>query len=170
MLVTQLTNNAGISVWRIVWITTSCCFMQDILGCARIRPASNVPVGNYYFNSSYARNISTQITHSGCLPGRPAILPNSTPMHVGLTDFDSCTVWVLCGDCTCCGYHMSDMSFIELICCSFPCNNSRFILFSPVPRISPMEHVYGGVQTDRLYIHQCHCSRSNKVNTSTWSL
>lgn len=73
--------------------------MQDILGCATIRPASNVSVRNYCFKFSYARNISTQVTHSGCLPGRPAVLPDLTPMHVDLTDFDICTVWVLYGYC-----------------------------------------------------------------------
>jgi hypothetical protein len=27
---TQLSSNAGISVWRIVWVMTTCCFMSDI--------------------------------------------------------------------------------------------------------------------------------------------
>ena len=28
--VTQLSSNARISVWRIVWVTTNCCFLSDI--------------------------------------------------------------------------------------------------------------------------------------------
>ena len=30
VFVTQLSRNAGISVWRIVWVTTKCCFMCDM--------------------------------------------------------------------------------------------------------------------------------------------
>jgi hypothetical protein len=30
VFVTQLSSNAGISVWRIVWITTNCHFMSDM--------------------------------------------------------------------------------------------------------------------------------------------
>jgi hypothetical protein len=33
VFVSQLSNNAGILVWRIVWVTTNCCFMRDILKC-----------------------------------------------------------------------------------------------------------------------------------------
>ena len=30
MFVTQLTGNAGISVRRVVWVITNCCFVGDI--------------------------------------------------------------------------------------------------------------------------------------------
>jgi len=33
VFVTQLANNEGISVWRIVWVTTNCCIMGHILKC-----------------------------------------------------------------------------------------------------------------------------------------
>jgi hypothetical protein len=31
VFVTQLSCNTGISVWRIVWVTTNCCFVSDTL-------------------------------------------------------------------------------------------------------------------------------------------
>jgi len=31
VFVTQLSSNAGISVGRIVWVMTNCCFVSDIL-------------------------------------------------------------------------------------------------------------------------------------------
>jgi len=30
VFVTELPRSAGISVWRIVWVTASCCFMSDV--------------------------------------------------------------------------------------------------------------------------------------------
>ena len=30
VFVTQLSRNVGISVWRIVWVTTNFCFLSDI--------------------------------------------------------------------------------------------------------------------------------------------
>ena len=33
VFVAQLYCNAGIAVWRIVWLTTNCCFVSDILCC-----------------------------------------------------------------------------------------------------------------------------------------
>jgi hypothetical protein len=41
-LVTQLSSNAGISLWRIVWVTTNCRFMSDILVCAHACVKENV--------------------------------------------------------------------------------------------------------------------------------
>jgi hypothetical protein len=32
MFVTQLSGDAGISVWRVVWVTTNCCFVVEIIG------------------------------------------------------------------------------------------------------------------------------------------
>jgi len=31
VFVAQLSGNAGISVWRIVWVMTQCCFVSDIV-------------------------------------------------------------------------------------------------------------------------------------------
>jgi hypothetical protein len=31
VFVTQLSSNAGISFWRIVWVVKNCCFMSDIV-------------------------------------------------------------------------------------------------------------------------------------------
>ena len=33
VFVTQVANNEGISVWRIVWVTTNCCTMGHIFKC-----------------------------------------------------------------------------------------------------------------------------------------
>jgi len=44
VFVTEMSRDAGISVWRIVWVTTNCCLMGDMyiytlsMGAGRKRP------------------------------------------------------------------------------------------------------------------------------------
>jgi hypothetical protein len=44
VFVTQLSSDAGISVWRIVWIMTSCCFTSDMHRIILINPLKTKPI------------------------------------------------------------------------------------------------------------------------------
>jgi hypothetical protein len=46
VFVTQLSSNAGISVSRIVWVTTNCSFMSDV----QVRRGFNSQIASLYIN------------------------------------------------------------------------------------------------------------------------